>query len=396
MPLRPFYPFYPERILWTGLAVIGGTLFIGAVFLIFWLDFSPPILPSLKKKELANENKSLSFSFSLKETPITFPLPRVEHEMSFSFDPPRPGKTVESKDVFIRLKQSGLSKRISFPCRIDLEFNGGKLSFSEKESPFWLELSKGVGGTIQGTGWVETALKEKIETEKFVTAPQPSPMQGAQEFPEESPFRALGEARWLGHDVVAEKYGGLQTLRIAFAMAPNQQFLDLQEKDWIVWHEGRWIKGPLEDQHHAVARIELVDSKSLVFEGWEGETHVRLALPVSPPAPFKMRGEEIFNAIRVRSDKEISCMMEKRCLILRAGDWVVKSSGRWKILRKKEEREAYIAGKIVGELFAFEKIESKQGQKFIAGFLFNSEKSQAIPVDLPVHKHPTRKEAKEK
>ena len=85
-------------------------------------------------------------------------------------------------------------------------------------------------------------------------------------------------------------------------------------------------------------------------------------------------------------------MMEKQCLILRASDWVLKTNGRWKVLRKKEEKEAYLGGKTLGELFLFEKIESKQGQKTVVGYLFNPEKSSMLPIELAPSKHPRQKD----
>ncbi len=397
MSPRIFYPFYPERILWTGAAVLSGALSAGVVFLVFWLKFSPLPTSSTerKPKTVGNEGKSLAFSFHLKEVPITFRTPRVEPEMTFSFDPPRPDGSGRRGDLFVRLKQSAQSKRVSLPCRIDLQFNGSALSFGSQDSQFWLELTQLSEGKIQGVVWIETATKEKMEAETFIASPQASPLQGALEFAEGSPFRILGEARFLGHDVFAEKYGGKQTLRIAVGEQREPQILDLREKEWMVWRDSSWMKGNLDAKPEAMSRIESVDSKALILEGWNGEAHVRLSLPFFPPAPFKVRGEEIFNSIRVRSEKQISCMMEKQCLILKAGDWVLKVNGRWKTLRKKEEKEAYNCGRMRGELFIFEKIESKQGQKLISGYLFNPEKTQVVTIDLPVNKN-ARKEAKEK
>lgn len=387
---RPvFYPFYPERILWMGAAVLGIGLAIGGAFLFFCINTAPFSLFSVaaKKNELKEEGKPLSFSFDLKEVPIALSLPRVEPEITVSADLPRPDRRVGMGSLFLRLNQSAESKRVALPCRIDLQFNSGKLVFAEHQSPFWLELTDVAKDKVQGVVWVETSSQEKVEAERFTASLQASPLRTPQEFPQRSPFQILGEARWLGHDLFAEKYGGHQTLRIGMGSQANPHVLDLREKEWIVWHEDRWVKGTLDEKRLAIARIESSNSKTLILEGWEEDSHIRVALASVAPSPFKIRGEDIFNSIRVRSEKQISCMMDKQCLILKTGDWVMKTNGRWKILRKKEEKEAYQSGKISGELFVFEKIESKLNQKFISGFLFNVEKSQVIPIDLPANKH---------
>ena len=386
---RPvFYPFYPERILWMGAAVLGIGLAIGGAFLFFCIHSSPFSLFSVaaKKNELVDEGKILSFSFDLKEVPIALSLPRLQPEISFSADLPRPDRSLGLESLFLRLNQSAESKRVALPCRIDLQFNGGKLVFAEHQSPFWLELTELAEDRVQGVVWVETSSHGKVEAERFAASLQASPLRTPQEFPKRSPFQILGEARWLGHDVFAEKYGGQQTLRIGMGSQANLHVLDLKEKEWIVWKEDRWVKGALDEKPLAIARIESSNSKALILEGWEDDTYIRVALAAGVPSPFKIRGEDIFNSIRVRSEKQISCMMDKQCLILKTGDWVMKTNGRWKILRKKEEKEAYQSGKTSGELFVFEKIESKLNQKFMSGFLFNAEKSQVIPIDLPANK----------
>lgn len=74
-------------------------------------------------------------------------------------------------------------------------------------------------------------------------------------------------------------------------------------------------------------------------------------------------------------------MMEKQCMVLKVGDWVLKSGGKWRILRKKDEHDALLNGKLSGELFVFEQISQNQGQKSIRGRLFNEGRSQAVVIE---------------
>lgn len=338
--------------------------------------------------------EALSFSFGVKAPTIAFSWPHIEPELAFSLDRPRPGKEAVPSCINIWSKQSGQSKKISLPCSVGLCYlEGGRLGFSDARSSFWVDLTPAAGRQIQAVVWIETLSKEKLEAERFVTSLQESPILGPKEFAEGSPFRILAEGRWLGPDVFLEKYGeGRFAQRIGIEAPPKEEILEVQGKDWLVWSEGQWIRGlPQEGQKPPMARLASADSKTLILEGWDLDNYVRLSLPLTSISPSKIRAEEIFTSIRIRSERQISCMMEKQCLILRCGDWVLKTGGRWKILRKIEEKEAYASGKILGELFVFEKIDSKQGQKFIQGFLFNPEKTQSIAVDLAANKHPARK-----
>jgi len=94
--------------------------------------------------------------------------------------------------------------------------------------------------------------------------------------------------------------------------------------------------------------------------------------------------DNLFSSIRIRSDKQISCTLDKQCLILRTGDWVLKTGNRWKVLRREEEKEAFLSGKIAGELFVLDQISNLQGQKSISGHIYNLPRTQTVSIELPV------------
>ena len=167
--------------------------------------------------------------------------------------------------------------------------------------------------------------------------------------------------------------------------------IELEEDQWIAWLDGRWkkIASLAEGKGRPIARFSFREGpgqgRAIILEGWDLEGHIRLSLPQAQPLPFKAKGDELFSSVRIRSEKQISCMLEKQCLILRSGDWVFKGESRWKILRKKEEREAYLRGKWIGELFVFDRIEAKNGQKVVQGSLFNPGRSQVVPIEISVN-----------
>jgi hypothetical protein len=357
-----------------------------AIFL--WSSAPPPYISLEAGAVRQDGDLPLSFDLDLNQGSSTFPLPKIEGDMTFSFDPPLPDVSLESPPLFVRLKKNAQSKRVALPSRIDLQFENG-LVFSNTPSSFWVELRLLEDLQIEGNVFVSTAAEKSIAAGCFAVQPQESPIQLPQEFPDGSPFRVLAEARWWGHDLFKEKYGGgALAERIEVGPMASADLLVLEKGDWISWKEGKWQKiGDLaEGKNRPIARMESsrVD-KSIVFEGWDLDGHIRLSLSPGQPIALKAKGEELFSAIRIRSEKQISCMLEKQCLILKAGDWVFKGETRWKVLRKKEEKDAYLNGKLVGELFLFDRIESKGGQKVIQGNLFNPDKSQVVPVEIAVN-----------
>lgn len=381
-----YFPFHPEKILWTGVSVLAcGACAVGGLSLFLWMG-SPPLVSFETKNGRPKSEALLSFDFALNQEGAAFPLPHIEGEMTFSFDPPRPDGSLQHPPLFVRLKRGAQSKRVSLPSRIDLQYEKD-LSFAQTASSFWVELRALGDHQIEGKVFVSTLSNERMEAGRFVAAAQESPVQEANEFPEGSPFRALAEARWWGHDLFREKYGmGPLSQRVEIGPLSQSQFLELQKENWIAWKEGQWqkIETLSEGKSCPIAHIESFDRKSILFEGWDLEGHIRLSLSHAQASPFKAKAEDLFTSVRIRSEKQISCMLEKQCLILKAGDWVLKGENRWKILRKKEEQEAYLKGKLVGELFFFDRIESKGGQKVIQGNLFSVDRSQVLPIEMAV------------
>lgn len=308
------------------------------------------------------------------------PIPDLRRQIAFSLDPPRPDETNQSMQVSIRLKESAQSGRFEVPCRIPLAYRNGALAF-EAASLFFLELS-----------WDRDVLLGKTFVDDragdfFQISLEESPIQTAQEFSEGSPFRELASGKWWGADLFYQTYIEEAPLhRIDLSSAEEMKVLDVKEGGWLAFLEGQWkeVLQVKEAERGCIARVVSSSPSGLLIEGWEGNRHRRLRLAATPPAGCKWKGEELFGSIRVRSDKQISCLLDKQCLILKVNDWVVKIADRWKILRKAEEKEAFLKGKLVGELFVLDQISNKQGQKSILGHMYNSARTQMTVLDLPV------------
>ncbi len=370
--------FYPERIAWYGIALLGTLTLLAMPFL--WIIQKNEIV-TLIQGERRNKNAELqpcSFSLGLSNTSLGFSIPDLKDKMTFSFDPPRPDEVFADKRVLVRMKETKENKRIVLPCRLDLEFRENQLSLSQKTSPFWVDLVLLPNGQIDAKGWILMADGSNIDAGHFQITGQECPLQSAHEFPKGSPFRLLAEAEWWGRDLlrVPGESGG-ERIEIG-------ELLEIGENDWLVYRENKWVKAQVPEKNAPIARIQSLTSKMLILEAWDLEGHTRFGLNLTLGPPFKMRGEDLLSSIRIRSEKQISCMLEKQCLILKTGDWVLKTEGRWKILRKKEERDAVFNGKLYGELFILEQISQKQGQKVIQGRLFNPGRTQVVSIEMLV------------
>lgn len=232
MASRDYLSLYPQRIPWIGMATLGGAFLFSLPFL--WMIYQSSVsFPFFEvKKGETKKEESISFSLALKSQAPCLPIPHIQEEMTFSHLPERPSEEVACRQVLIRLKQSGQSRRVQLPCRVGFQYEGERLLFSKEDALFWMELSLTRQDQIEGKVFVKTA-DANIEAGAFTISPQETPIQNANEFGEGSPFRTLAEAKWLGHDLVREQYKmGPLSERVEIA---NSGLMDLNEDDWLIW-----------------------------------------------------------------------------------------------------------------------------------------------------------------
>jgi hypothetical protein len=367
------FHFHPEKLLWMGVAVLIGCSLLASSFL-FNLQ-TTDVLTLKEKKEKALNIAPYSFTLALSQTVPGFSLPDLQDKFIFSIDPPRPGQSVLSSRLWVRLKHSGESKRVELPCRLNLEYQGDLLKFSNHASLFWLELCPSTDGKVEVQGWISSLDGSKTNAGQFFALCQECPLQEAREFAEKTPLRILAEAKWWGRDQFRIGSDAPEILEMG-------ELIELKESDWLIWKEGKWQKSSLFEKEGCLAKIQSISPKMLILEAWEDNNHTRIALSLASGPQFKLRGEDLFSMVRIRSEKQISCMLEKQCMVLKLGDWVLKTAGRWKILRKKDEKDAFLNGKLFGELFILDQILQKQGQKMIVGRLFNPGRTQVVSIEL--------------
>ena len=334
-----------------------------------WRD--PPYVPSAKKQTDLSSSSPLFIPCDFKEKNLSLSFPKIEGEISFSLN--RSGLDLP---FLLRLKKNGQTKYVTLPSRVYFHYDK-TLQFSSEEGPFWVDFSLLSDSRAEASVFISDVLENK-----FTLTPEESPLRLAHELTEGSCFRFLAEGKFLGKDLFLEKYGASNgSYRLDVGGVVFLKSGDLLFFDW-----GKWEKKELPKEILPTARVATIDDKGVVFEVWGVDEYVRLFVPSGPASPLKIKGDELLSAVRIRSEKQLSCMLEKQCFILRAGDLVLKENNRWKVLRKKEEKEAYLQGKSMGELFVFDQIGMKGGQKIVQGHLVNLERSLLLPVEVSLQK----------
>ncbi len=204
----------------------------------------------------------------------------------------------------------------------------------------------------------------------------------------------LKEARSFSQDLLIAKYGGREyaswkekcILELTSGSATYCCFVSTG--DYLIYSEGEWRVCAYEDlkADHPVAKVKAVSAKGIEVEAWD-ETgfyplHFKISAASEPRLHFKP--ETMPSKIRLRSGKQVSCALAKRRVILKEGDWILKTSNGWRNLRRQEEIERYLSHRLKGELFIFDAIEKEQGRFVMKGHLFDETRTQILPLTLPI------------
>lgn len=302
-------------------------------------------------------------------------LPSIENDIMVSLSPPRPGQELGQAVAYVRLKNAKESRQVTLPSRLFVQFTEqGSLVFQDEPGPFWMDLS--LDGEAVAVRLSVARDHAEMQHALFSRRPEASFVQKAEEFSAGSPIRVLGEARWWGADLVSQLGSSVGKQRMEF----GSYALDLGEQDWLCWKGGRWVKTahPEMEKDLPIAKIHSILGTVLEWDVWD-EAHTRLAVTQQPFQNPRLKPDEWVGSLRIRSDRQISCTLEKQSIVLRLNDWAVKENTHWKVLRKSEDKQALIEGQKSGELFVLEKIDSKQ--KCIKGKLFFANRAQMITIE---------------
>lgn len=380
-----FFTFYPSRVLRAGGGALGAFALFGGLFMLPVLSQPPFSFP--RKTGKIEQPLPLPPLLADQLQPPSFPFDGslVEERILLALCPRRPDDLQSGCMAHVKIKGSNQLKQIPLPGRIGLAFNErGDLCFRDKEDPFWLELELVEGGVFNAALFLD--VEGNLQSVRFRKSALLPLVQKMEELFQEEPFQVLAKARWLGTDLVCKAGLG----EIVHKVEIGSHVFELSEEGRLYWNGSCWVK--TEEAGSPLAQVRGFAPQQLELDVWDslGERHIRVGAPLTAlPQARAIKVEEWFSSVRIRSDKQISCLLEKQCLILREGDWVLKENGRWRILRKAEDKEQMIRGNRSGELIVLDSIDVKR--RSVQGQLIHSSRIQGVPFSLAIPPKPEKK-----
>jgi ribosome-associated translation inhibitor RaiA len=327
-------------------------------------------------------------------------VPNLGQEVALLGKNSRPGVKLNETELLLYLKSSKEELLVLNGEKIYLkgespdEVFSLPLHFSEAPTSLWLTPhidDKERASIIVGMKVSITGEEEREETARFSLEMHPSFKGKHLEITE--PFQNLVEARLWGIDQLIQKYGGEE-----YRHLKEKQKLEFSKPfpytcfvgpgDLLIWKEREWRVSSIDEVKPdlLVAQVKAISGHALEIEAWDERGfyphHVRV--PVQHVPKMVYRPENLPTSFRMRTSSQVTCVLGKRRMILKQGDWLLKTLAGWHILKKVEEIEGCLQHRIKGELFIFDRLEKDDGKVVLKGTLFDEMRTQFQQVEIPI------------
>ncbi len=384
--------------------------FLGGVFLGALLIFPPPA-GSFVSAKVPPEPEHLPLNpqydavfkgaFSLHQGAGSALLPILLSELQLLGANTRPGHAdAETLKLCLKGQEGERIVRKGEPLYLqvlsDHEGRCMQVAFAKEKTPYQLKALQIVEGKVRFELNAQEDGKERSSQELEL-------VQSAHPILEAIYFQQLKGARWWGADALIRDYGGEEFVgkkecsKLELVRDGEESFCFVSPGDFLVWDGQAWA--PLQkesvDEGRPLARVEQVGASGMELAVWNetGFDSERITLPLQSVPKRPLNLEAVPASIRLRSAKEITCLLNKRRYVLKEGDWVLHTAQGWRILKRSADIEGALYHRLRGELFIFDKLEKQQGRLVAEGHYFNEMRTEVQKVSMPVlteQKKPTR------
>ncbi|MBY0529825.1 MAG: hypothetical protein K2P51_06500 [Rhabdochlamydiaceae bacterium] len=310
----------------------------------------------------------------------------------------RPDISQKEASLLLSLKNTKEQKHLinGKTLFLDSVKEGDGFVFSDAPQAIWVKpILLDEGGVLVEVGRKLGSFDTPHSEEKGQFFVQPNPLGLKSAFNSSLNFaHTLKGARAWGQDLLLQKYGGreYQAVKEKFKLEFSHEGVAyacfVSSGDQLVWKGQEWKVVEPDDitLGHPVALVKAATAKGIEVSAWDetGYYPLQLSLPLEHPQKFNGKMDGMPTALRLRTATQVSCLLGKKRLILRQGDWALKTSSGWRILRKKEDIERCLSHRMRGELLIFDKLEKEQGRWVFKGHLFDEMRTQSQPLSLPI------------
>jgi hypothetical protein len=209
-----------------------------------------------------------------------------------------------------------------------------------------------------------------------------------------APLSELKKGIHLGQDPLIAKYGGKEyaawkdKIKVEFSSEDRTYAVFASAGDLMQFRDREWriIADHPIDPELPLAQVLSASGKDVEMQGWDesGFFSIQVKIDGTKPSAPAAPPDLLPTSLRMRSTTQISCILGKKRLIIKKGDWLLKTSSGWRNLRKADEIEDCLYHRLKGELLIFDGIDKQQGKTVLTGHLFDKNRVSATFVSLPI------------
>ena len=318
----------------------------------------------------------------------------------------KPSAAGEDGHLLVEIKNSAnpmnieSGKILYLQYQLSAEGNPQAFKFSSEPTDFWIQLV-----ILDAFSVVIKAAKEKEQEEKFEFVLSNQDKQGVAAFEKKEFYTCLKNAKWWGQDILFRLYGGEQ-----YQQFKDKHKLELKEEtssyvclisqgNYLSFEKGKWKTIDLAEGSRScpLAYVSEITPSQLKIEIWDetGFSHAVLKFSIEG-AQKSARPEAVFSSVRFRTASQVTCLLGKRRVIIKQGDWLLKTATGWRNLKNLKEIESYLDYQLRGELFIFDGIEKQEGIALMKGHLIDEMRCLASSVSIPISSEKKLKTPKKK
>lgn len=349
------------------------------------IDRMPISQNSIEIKKKRGGEIAFTSSLFLKGTSLPImPFDLKDELFIYSF-PQRPDIQEDQKKITVKLKSSGEKKDILVGQEVYLSADSNHFHFSEEKTPFLFQLIE----DKENTYLVETLIgKEKLENNNYtLSSMKPFDIKIAEELTSQTldylkheAFALFSTAKWFGPDLL------MDNRKQRVEIVPNES-LNLDKTQFLVYIDNMWkvASQDINTQDYPIMRIGDVKEQTLKLEGWDigKEGYYCVFLCLEKGKGVLLKPANWIEAVHTRTNTKVSCQVEKKCMVLKQGDWVVKKKDKWHALKTQKQRELFLISKEPEELFVFDGMKEVQGKDQMVIRLFNPSRTEMKTMMFP-------------
>ncbi|MBP9841416.1 MAG: hypothetical protein KBC64_03205 [Simkaniaceae bacterium] len=343
---------------------------------IFWVFFGISQLiwkraPLISEENLfqKGEEKKTHADFSFLSQHTSFPFPDIDKTiLPLAFNT-RPDASYPP-EVLIQVENSFLS--ISSGQKVYLSFENG-ISLSPFPTSLSLKNEVKEDGSIEMEVGVKVLESEKKNSFRFEDLKRDVTIAEA---------ISLKEGDILGPDCLLELYGGREYQKKKGKMRLKSlegHLLFIQQGDLLSFKEGKWVLGS--QKNLPLAQVLSINPSEVQFKVWDvsglnSESFKVSSQKSAPPLP---QPATLFTKLKRKTATKVSCRLGQKTVILKKGDWLIRTKSGWRPLTTAKEISDCIHYKLQGELFICDGIEKNQ----FTGTFFNEVRTVSQKIRLP-------------